>query len=108
MMRRPTTPAAGAANERTGGAVPKIVRAVKREFVAPSGRRWEADFCMHAGTDEQAPNLMVIFHDPLRVVPDRYNLLPPGSPKLPKEAAKQISDDTLRALLRRSVPVKWK
>jgi hypothetical protein len=45
---------------------------------------------------------VVIFRDPVRVQPDRYNTLPPGSPKIPKEAAKQIDDDTLRALLQRS------
>jgi hypothetical protein len=49
---------------------------------------------------------MVIFRDPVRVQPERYNLLPPGSPKFPKEAAKQITDDQLRTLLQRSVPLK--
>ena len=77
----------------------------KRRFQAPNGREWEGEICMHAGTDDQAPRLMVIFRDPVRVQPDRYNLLPPGSPKDPKEASKQVSDDTLRALLMRSVPV---
>jgi hypothetical protein len=86
--------------------VPKKVRAAKRRFKAPSGREWEAEICMHAGTDAQAPNLLVIFRDPVRVYPERYNTLPPGSPKVPREAAKQISDDTLRALLQRSVVVK--
>ena len=85
--------------------MPRRVRNAKRKFEAPSGRVWEAQICLAAGTDEQAPNLMVIFHDPVRAQPDRYNLLPAGSPKVPKEAAKQISDDELRALLQRSVPV---
>jgi hypothetical protein len=89
--------------------VPKIVYTAKRKFESRSGREWEAEICMYAGTDHQAPNLMVIFRDPVRVEPDRYNLLPHGTPKVvPKEAAKQISEDTLRALLQRSVPVKRK
>ncbi len=86
--------------------MPRKVRAAKRKFEAPSGRKWEAEFTMHAGTDEQAPNLLVIFRDPVRGEPDRYNTLPAGSPKMPKEAAKAISDDELQALLQRSVPVK--
>lgn len=84
----------------------KIVRTAKREFKAPSGRKWEADICMHSGDDKQAPRLMVIFRDPVRVQPERYNLLPPGSPKFPIEASKQTTDDQLRALLQRSVPLK--
>ncbi len=83
----------------------KIVASAKRKFQAPNGRKWEADFCMHSGDNEQSPNLMVIFRDPVRVEPERYNLLPPGSPRFPKEAAKQITDDQLRALLQRSVPI---
>lgn len=86
--------------------MPKIVPTAKRRFKAPNGREWEAELCMHAGANPQAPRLMVIFRDPTRVEGDRYNLLPPGSPKLPKEAAKQVSDETLRAALQRSVPVK--
>ncbi len=85
--------------------MPKIAPTAKRRFKAPNGREWEAEICMHAGTDEQAPRLMVIFRDPVRVEPDRYNLLPPGTPKDAKEAGKRVSDDTLRALLMRSVPV---
>ena len=85
--------------------MPKKINSAKRKFESASGRDWEAVFCMHSGTDEQAPNLVVIFRDPVRVQPERYNLLPAGSPKLPKDAKKQISDDTLRALLQRSVPV---
>jgi len=85
--------------------VPKKINSARRKFESANGRDWVAEFCMHSGTDGQAPNLMVIFRDPVRVQPDRYNLLPAGSPKLPKEAKKQVSDDTLRALLQRSVPV---
>jgi len=88
--------------------VPKKIASAKRKFDSQSGREWEAEICMHSGTDQQAPNLVVIFRDPVRVQPDRYNLLPPGSPKLPKTAVKQVSDETLRALLQRSVPLKRK
>ena len=84
----------------------KIVPSAKREFQAPNGRKWEADFCMHSGDDRQAPRLMVIFRDPVRIQQERYNLLPPGSPKFPKQAAKQATDEQLRALLQRSVPLK--
>lgn len=84
----------------------KIVPTAKRRFEAPNGRKWEAEICMHSGEGEQAPNLIVIFRDPVRVQAERYNLLPPGSPKVPKDAAKEISDDTLRALLQRSTPLK--
>ncbi len=73
---------------------------------APNGREWEAEICLHSGSDPQAPRLMVIFRDPVRVSPDRYTLLPPGSPKKPKEASRQVSDDVLRALLQRSVPIR--
>ena len=83
--------------------MPKKVRSAKRLFKAPSGREWEAEICLHSGDNEQSPNLLVIFRDPVRVKPERYNTLPPGSPKVPKEAAKQMSDDALRALLERSV-----
>jgi hypothetical protein len=92
-----------AAPESDGGAVPSKVPTAKRRFRAPSGREWEAEICLHSGEDEQSPNLLVIFRDPVRVEPDRYNTLPPGSPKRPKEAAKRLSDDELRALLQRSV-----
>ena len=86
--------------------MPKIVPTAKRSFEAPNGRAWEAEICMHAGTDQQAPRLMVIFRDPRRARDDRYNLLPPGSPKIPEEAAREIDDDTLRRLLQRSVSLK--
>lgn len=86
--------------------MPKQVPTARRRFTAPSGREWEAELCMHAGTDAQAPRLVVIFRDPTRAHTDRYNLLPPGSPKVPKEAAKAIDDDTLRRLLQRSVSMK--
>ena len=83
--------------------MPKQVPTAKRTFSASNGREWEAEICMHAGTDPQAPRLMVIFRDPTRKKADRYNLLPPGSSKVPREAADATDDDTLRELLRRSV-----
>ncbi len=61
---------------------------------------------MHSGDNAQSPHLVVIFRDPVRVQPDRYNTLPGGAPKVPKAAAKSMSDDDLRALLQRSVPMK--
>ena len=86
--------------------MPKKVPTAKRRFKSANGREWEAEICLHSGANKQSPNLMVIFRDPVRVEPDRYNLLPAGAPKVPKEAAKQLSDDELRALLGRSVRVK--
>ena len=86
--------------------MPRKVPTAKRRFKGSSGREWEAEICLHSGDNEQSPNLMVIFRDPVRVEPDRYNTLAAGSPKLPKEAAKSMSDDDLRALLQRSVPMK--
>jgi len=86
--------------------VPKKVPPARRRFKAANGREWEAEICLHSGDNDQSPNLLVIFRDPVRVKPDRYNTLPPGSPKLPKQAAKKISDADLLALLRRSVPMR--
>jgi hypothetical protein len=100
MMRRP-----GATVQTLEAQLVKIVPSAKRKFQAPNGRDWEADFCLHSGDNQQSPHLMVIFRDPVRVEPERYNLLPPGSPRFPKQAAKQITDDQLRALLQRSVPL---
>ncbi len=82
-----------------------IVPTARRVFDGPGGRTWEAEISLHSGTDRQAPELLVIFRDPVRVQPDRYTLLPPGAPKRPREAAKQLSDDELRALIQRSVPL---
>ena len=90
----------------TEGVVPRKVPTAKRRVKSQNGREWEAVICMPSGTDPQAPNLMVVFRDPVRAAPDRYTLLPAGSPKRPKDASKQITDDELRALLKRSVPVK--
>lgn len=81
------------------------VPAAKIKFESNGGRGWEAEITLHSGTDRQAPRLMVIFRDPVRVSPDRYTLLPPEAPKVPREAARQVTDDQLRALLQRSVPL---
>lgn len=86
--------------------MPRKVPTAKRRFKGSSGREWEAEICLHSGAHEQSPNLLVIFRDPVRVEPDRYNTLPAGSPKVPREASKVISDDDLRALLQRSVQMK--
>ena len=86
--------------------MPQKVPTAKRRFKSASGREWEAEIGMHSGDNQQSPNLLVIFRDPVRVEPDRYNTLPAGSPKVPKRAAKQMSDDDLRALLQRSVVMK--
>ncbi|UCC73865.1 MAG: hypothetical protein JSV86_04700 [Gemmatimonadota bacterium] len=83
--------------------MPRKVPTAKRRFKAVDGREWEAEICLHSGDNQQSPHLVVIFRDPLRVQPDRYNTLAAGSPKVPKRAAKATSDDELRALLRRSV-----
>lgn len=75
------------------------------KFTAGNGREWEAEICLHSGTDPQAPRLMAIFRDPMRVRGDRYTLLPPNAPKVPKDAAAELDDSTLRRLLMRSVPL---
>lgn len=79
------------------------VPTAKRKFESRGGRAWEAEIGLYAGTDPQAPRLMVIFRDPRRGEADRYTQLAPEAPKRPKEAAKAVTDDELRALLQRSV-----
>ncbi len=86
---------------RSAGVVRKVGTA-KRTIRSANGREWEAEICLHSGTDPQAPRLMVIYRDPTRAQPDRYTLLPPDAPKTPKQAAAELSDDDLRALLKRS------
>ncbi len=81
------------------------VRTAKRKVKAPNGRIWEAEITLPSGTDRQAPRLMVIFRDPTRAQSDRYTLLPPDAPKVPKQAARQVTDETMRDLLRRSAPL---
>ncbi len=73
-------------------------------FTSRAGSDWEAELCLHSGTDPQSPRLMIIFRsrrDPLE--PQRYTLVPPGVSKVPREAKEQLSGDDLRDLLARSV-----
>ena len=70
MMRRP-----GNVGEELEAELVKIVPTAKRKFDAPNGRKWEAEICMHSGDGEQAPNLIVIFRDPVRVQPERLSLI---------------------------------
>lgn len=70
------------------------------EFTAPSGNRWEAEFCLHSGTLKQSPRLMVIFRclsDPGQ--PQRYTLAPPGTSKVPREAVEEFDEEELQELL---------
>lgn len=85
--------------------MPRKVSTATRTLKAPSGREWEVEICLHSGTDPQAPRLMAIFREPSRVEPDRYTLLPPDAPKMPKEAAAELDEAALRRLLLRSVPL---
>lgn len=76
------------------------------EFTSPAGRRWQAEFCLHCGTDPQAGRLKVL----LRCLshpsePQRYNEAPPGVSKIPDEAVRQVDEDGLRQLLATSVEV---
>lgn len=80
-------------------------KTAKRWIAGPKGERWEAEVCLQSGTDPQAPRLVVIFRDPTRARPDRYNLLPPGSPKDPREAVKALPESAFRELLARSTPL---
>jgi hypothetical protein len=76
------------------------------EFTSGSGRRWTAEFCLHAGTNPQAGRLKVIFRredDPRE--PQRYNSPPAWVSKVPSEAVEQMDEDDLRELLATSVKV---
>lgn len=78
----------------------------KVEFGSESGRRWEAEICLHVGTDAQAGRLKILFRclsDPRE--PQRYNEVPPGFSKVPEEAAEELDEDDLRELLATSVRV---
>ena len=73
-------------------------------LTSASGADWQAELCLHSGTNPQSPRLMVIFRCKSRPnEQQRYTLLPPGISKVPKEAAEQLSEDDLRDLLARSV-----
>lgn len=76
------------------------------EFTSAAGRSWQAELCLHAGTDPQAGRLRVIF----RCLsdgdePQRYNTLPSGYSKVPEEAADQVREEDLQELLATSVKV---
>lgn len=78
----------------------------KVEFSSPSGRRWSAELCLHAGTDSQAGRLKIMFRcmsDPTQ--PQRYNSPPASVSKVPSEAAEQLDEEDLRELLATSVKV---
>jgi hypothetical protein len=78
----------------------------KVEFESAAGSRWQAELCLHSGTNPQSPRLMVLFRN--RTHPhdrQRYTLVPPGFSKVPSEAASELSEDDLRELLASSVEV---
>ncbi len=76
----------------------------KVTFTSAAGNRWEAELCIHSGTNQQSPRLMILLRDrddPTR--PQRYNLAPPWASKVPAEAAEQLAEKDLRELLATSV-----
>lgn len=80
-------------------------KTAKRWVTGSRGDRWEAEVCLQAGADPQAPRLMVIFRDPRRARGDRYALLPPGSPKDSREAVQALPEAVFQECLRRSTPL---
>lgn len=76
----------------------------KVRFTSASGTCWMAELCLHSGTDPQAPRLMVMFRDQDEpTTPQRYNLAPTWTSKVPAEAAEQLVERDLRELLATSV-----
>lgn len=78
----------------------------KVRFESAAGRRWEAEFCLHCGTDPQAGRLKILFRclsHPRE--PQRYNEAPAGLSKVPSEAVGQVDEARLRELLSTSVKV---
>jgi hypothetical protein len=76
----------------------------KVSFTSAAGNRWEAEICLHSGTNAQSPRLMILFRDrdePTR--PQRYNLAPPWASKVPAEAVEELDEQQLRELLAKSV-----
>ncbi len=76
----------------------------KVSFTSAAGTRWQAEVCLHSGTNAQSPRLMILFRDqddPMQ--PQRYTLAPPGASKVPAEAAEQLDENQLRELLATSV-----
>lgn len=78
----------------------------KVEFTGETGDRWQAELCLHSGTNPQSPRLMVLFRNRSRPRDSqRYTLLPPPFSKVPKEAAQELAEEDLRSLLSSSVEV---
>ncbi len=78
----------------------------KVEFTSAKGTPWEAELSLHSGEGPQAPHLMILFRNRSNIrARQRYTLVPPGYSKVPREAAKQLTEKDLRELLARSVEV---
>lgn len=78
----------------------------KVEFESAAGQKWQAELCLHSGTNPQSPRLLVMFRNRSRPRDrHRYTLVPPGYSKVPSEAAQQLSEDDLQKLLASSVEV---
>lgn len=78
----------------------------KVKFTSAGGQEWQAELCLHSGTNPQSPRLMVMFRNRSRPHDrNRYTLVPPGYSKVPSEAAKELSEDDLQQLLASSVEV---
>ena len=78
----------------------------KARFTSEAGTRWEAEVALHSGTLQQSPLLMIFFRNQEDAsAPQRYNLAPPGTSKIPKQAVEELSEDNLRELLAESVKV---
>lgn len=76
------------------------------EFDAASGRRWQAEICLYAGTDAQAGRPKVLFRCLSHPeIPQRYTSLPASFSKVPSEAADEMDESDLRELLATSVKV---
>lgn len=78
----------------------------KVDFTSAGGQKWQAELCIHSGTNPQSPRLLVMFRN--RARPNerqRYTLVPAGYSKVPSEAAKQLTEDDLQNLLASSVEV---
>ena len=78
----------------------------KTRYTSAAGVRWEAEVSLHSGTLQQSPRLMILFRNQEDVtVAQRYNLAPPGTSKIPKQAVEQLGEADLRELLAVSVKV---
>lgn len=76
----------------------------KVEFTTDRGTRWQAELSLHSGTNPQSPRLLILFRNRSRPAePQRYNQVPPGYSKVPREAAEQLTEDDLKELLATSV-----